>query len=157
MQKHFSLSILLLVLCIALIANFTGCTSNIKHIKAPEKPVEKMKTFNAPLDKVWSTAQRTLSEEDTFKILDKSSGIMVTEFKTIDAKELSLIQTGFLGKTYKRSYTINFIQNGGRTDVSINVKLQAVQAVLLSREEGNENVEAYLRQKLFDKISANLR
>lgn len=135
-----------------------GCASNIEHIPTTQAPVSRNKVFNGSFDKVWGAAQRALSEGTTFKILDKSSGIMVTEPKAIDAKELSLAQTYFLGKTYKSSYTVNFSRNGGgKTDVQVDVKLQAVQVVLLSREESNPNVENYLRQKLFDKIAANLK
>ena len=137
---------------------FTGCASNIEHIPTATKSVEKQKVYNSSTDKVWAAAQRALSESDTFKVLDKSSGLMVTEFRPVDAKELSLAQTYFLGKTYKSSYTLNFTQNSANsTDVRVNVKLQAVQMVLLAREENNEVVEGYLRQQLFDRISANLR
>jgi len=136
----------------------SGCATNIQHIPTSQAPVAKNKVFSGSFDNVWGATQRILSEETTFKILDKSSGIMVTELKTIDAKELSLAQTYFLGKTYKSSYTVNFSPAGsGKTDVKVSVKLQAVQMVLLSREEGNENLEGYLRQQLFDKIAANLK
>ena len=83
---------------------------------------------------------------------------MVTEFRTIDAKELSLAATYFLGKTYKDSYTVNFNpQTPNKTDVMVNIKLKADQWVLLSREESNADVESYLRKKLFDRIAANLK
>ncbi len=147
------------LLGVALLVLFAlnGCGSNISHISAAPSAVEKQASYNASLDKVWGAAQRALSEDDTVKVLDKSSGIMVTEFRTIDAKELSLAQTYFLGKTYKHSYTVNFIPaSSARTDVRVNVKLQAVQLVLLSREESNEAVEGYLRKRLFDKIAAQL-
>lgn len=148
--KHYISAVMFLAI--------SGCASNIQHIPTTQAPSSKNKVFNGSFDNVWSAAQRVLSEETTFKILDKSSGIMVTELKTIDAKELSLAQTYFLGKTYKSSYTVNFSPaGGGKTDVKVSVKLQAVQAVLLSREESNENVESYLRQQLFDKIAANLK
>lgn len=118
----------------------------------------KSQAYNASVDAVWNAAKKALVEDETFKILDKSSGIMVTELRTIDAKELSLAATYFLGKTYKNSYTINFNpQASNKTDVTINVKLQAVQVVLLSREESNADVEGYLRKKLFDKIAENLK
>ena len=140
-----------------LVITFSSCSSNIEHIKPSDEPVGKQKTYNAPFEKVWSAAQRTLSENNTFKILDKSSGIMVTEHRTIDANELSLAQTYFLGKTYKSNYTVNFLQNGTDiTDVNVNIRLEAVQIVLLAREEKNEIVENYLRKDLFDKISSNL-
>jgi hypothetical protein len=151
-KNHVIATFTVLFLCIC------GCASNIQHIPTTQAPVAKNKVFSGSFDNVWSAAQRVLSEETTFKILDKSSGIMVTELKTIDANELSLAQTYFLGKTYKSSYTVNFSQTGnGKTDVKVSVKLQAVQMVLLSREEGNENLEGYLRQQLFDKIAADLK
>lgn len=140
-----------------LFLTLTGCASNIEHIPTAQSPTPKNKVFNSSIDKVWSAAQRVLSEETTFKILDKSSGIMVTELKTIDSKELSIAQTTFLGKTYKSSYTVNFSPLGsGKTDVKVSVKLQAIQVALLSREESNENIESYLRKQLFDKIASNL-
>lgn len=135
-----------------------GCTSNIKHIPKSEAQVPKSQAYNASVDAVWNAAKKALVEDETFKILDKSSGIMVTELRTIDAKELSLAATYFLGKTYKNSYTVNFNpQASNKTDVTVNVKLQAVQVVLLSREESNADVEGYLRKKLFDKIAENLK
>lgn len=142
---------------IALTIMLFACSSNIKHIQTVETTVPKLKTYNAPFEKVWGATQRALSETDTFKVLDKSSKIMVTEFRTVDSKELSLAQTYFLGKTYKSSYTVNFIQqSSGKTDVLVNVKLQAVQVALLAREESNENVEAFLRKNIFAKIESNL-
>lgn len=134
----------------------SGCGSNIGHIAPETAPVDRQIAFNASLDRVWAATQRALSEDDTVKVLDKSSGIMVTEFRTIDAKELSLAQTYFLGKTYKSSYTVNVTANGARTDVRVNVKLQAVQLALLAREESNEPVEGYLRKRLFERIAAQL-
>jgi hypothetical protein len=143
----------------ALLFVLGGCASNIDHIAAPQEAVPKNKVFNASLDTVWGAAQRVLSEETSFKILDKSSGIMVTEPQAVDSKELSYAQTVFFaGKTYKSSYTLNFAPAGaGKTDVKLNVKLQAVQLVLMAREEPNEGVEGYLRQKLFEKIAANVK
>ena len=144
-QKAFIEMSLILAGCIF----FNGCSSNISHIQSTGL-VEKQKTYDASFEEVWISAQRALSEDNTFKVLDKSSGIMVTELRTIDAKELSLMQTYFLGKTYKCSYTANFIQSSPiKTEVIVNVKLQAVQAVLLAREESNENVESYLRKQCY--------
>jgi hypothetical protein len=147
-----------LILAVIFSAFLVGCTSNIKHIPKSEAQVPKSQAYNASVDAVWNAAKKALVEDETFKILDKSSGIMVTELRTIEAKELSLAATYFLGKTYKNSYTVNFnSQASNKTDVTVNVKLQAVQVVLLSREESNADVEGYLRKKLFDKIAENLK
>ena len=82
----------------------------------------------------------------------------MTEMRAIDGKELSIVQTYFWGKTYKSSYSVNFDQiSPNKTDVTINVKLQAVQFFFLAREENNESLEGFLRKKLVGKITANLR
>lgn len=140
------------------VVNFSACTSNIQDIQPLEATVEKQKTYPASFEKVWTATQRALSENETFKILDKFSKIMVTEFKTIDDKKLTLTQTYLLlGKTYKSSYSINFFQHGpDKTDIDVNVKLQTVQASLITLEESNEYVAAYLRKNIFAKIESNL-
>ena len=157
MQKFMTTSSAL-ILAVLVSTLLFGCTSNIKDIPKSETYTPKSQTYNVPIEAVWSAAQKALAEDETFKILDKSSGIMVTEFRTIDAKELSLAATYFLGKTYKDSYTVNFNpQTPNKTDVMVNIKLKADQWVLLSREESNADVESYLRKKLFDRIAANLK
>lgn len=144
----FAISLSLLLLA--------GCGSNIKHIAGDAKS-DRHQVFNAPLDRVWSAAQSALAEDDTFKVLDKASGIIVTEFRAVEGEEMSLFKTAFFGKTYKYSYTLNFVPAGnGATGVKINVKLQAAQFWLVNREEKLENVENYLRQKLFAKIAENV-
>ena len=65
----------------------------------------------------------------------------------------------FQGKQYKNSYTLNIIKLDNKKTkikIKIHVKLKANQAVLLNREESNENVENYLRVNLFNKISESL-
>jgi len=80
-------------LAIVFATGLLGCASNISHIAEQPTAVEKKATYSAPVEKVWGAAQRALSEDETIKISDKSSGIIVTEFRPIDAKELSLAQT----------------------------------------------------------------
>jgi len=97
---------------------FSGCTSNIKHIAATMDKVEKSRVYNGTFDKVWGATLRALSEDETLKILEKSDGIMVTEARTVDSKELSLVNTYFFGKTYKNSYTLNFIKlDNNKTEI----------------------------------------
>ena len=136
----------------------TGCTSNIQHIPTTITQIEKSRIFNTSFEKAWTATLHVLSQDETFKVLDKPEGIIVTEFRTVDSKELSFFETYFFGKTYKHSYTLNFNRIGEiETEVNIYVKLQAVQVFsLLRREEKLERVENYLRQKLFDKISGRL-
>lgn len=146
-----------LVVIAGLLLLTAGCTSNISDIPTSTESVPTSKSFNAPVDRVWSAAQVALSSDATFKVLDKSSLIMVTEYKTVEAKEISIAGTVFLGKTYKSNYTVNFRATGpSTTEVSVNVGLQAQQVGFFTREEDQPQVKSYLRKKLFDQISAKL-
>jgi len=157
MHRNITELFSLMIVIFISIFGVTACGSNIDTIPSATQPVEKQRKFNASFEKVWTATQRALTEDNTFKVLDKSSKIMVTEFRSIDGKELSLIQTGLLGKTYKHSYSVNFFPNGsGQTNVNVIVKLQVVQVAFVNREENNQNVESYLRQKLYNKISGYL-
>ncbi len=82
-----------------------GCGSNIQHIPTTMDKIENDRMFNGSFEKVWTTTVRVMSEDETFNVLDKSEGIIVTELKTVDSKELSIVKTTFLGKTYKYSYS----------------------------------------------------
>jgi hypothetical protein len=142
---------------VAALILLSGCGSNIEHIEQAPIKAGKDQTFQRPLEEVWKAAMRVLSEAETFKVLDESGGLMVTEFRTVDAKELGLFETWALGKTYKYSYTINFESfEAGQTNVIVHVKLEKVQWGMLKREESQANVESYLREQLFTKLSERL-
>ena len=145
------------IIVAALVLLTAGCTSNISRIPIGAEGAPTSKTFDAPVDRVWSAAQAALASDATFKVLDKSSLIMVTEYKTVDSNEISIVGTVFLGKTYKNNYTVNFRAVGpSRTEVSVNVGLQAQQVGFFTREDDQPQVKSYLRKKLFDQISAKL-
>ncbi|NOS74069.1 MAG: hypothetical protein HOP36_05930 [Methyloglobulus sp.] len=82
MQKNLTTSSAL-VLALFFSAFFIGCTSNIKHIPKSEAQAPKSQAYNTPVDAVWNAAKKALVEDETFKIMDKSSGIMVTELRVI--------------------------------------------------------------------------
>lgn len=135
----------------------SGCSTNIKHIPASTEMTSNNKVFNHSFENVWTATSRALSEEETFKVIDKGGGIIVTDFRTVDGNELSVISTTFLGKTYKYSYNINFDKvSPGKTRVTVFVKLQNVMVGFFSRETKLDNVENYLRQKLIEKIIKRL-
>lgn len=146
------------VLTVLSLVLLSGCATNIGHIPTNVATVRKSLSFDGPFEKVWRATQRALAEDQTVKVSDKFSRVMVTEMRAIDGKELSIVQTYFWGKTYKNSYSVNVDQiSPNKTEVTINVKLQSVLFFFLSREENNESIEGYLRKKLVDKITANLR
>lgn len=141
-----------------LISATAGCGSNLPSVSAAAATAPPTVTYDMPTDRVWAATQGVLAEVATFKVLDKSSGIMVTEYKTIESQELSLIGTAFLGKTYKNNYTVTFLPAGqGRTTVRVTVGLQSQQVGFFTREAEDPQVSGHLRQKLFDKIAAALK
>jgi hypothetical protein len=153
-----SLTLLRTICLIITLAIFVGCTSNIDHIPTTTTMAPQAMIFDAPLNRVWSATQTALSSDATFKILDKAASIMVTEFKTVNSKELSIIGTTFLGKTYKSSYTVNFQPKGTKkTEVRVNVGLKAQQIGFFTREEDQPQVKSHLRNKLYEQIAVNLR
>jgi len=150
MKKFFA------IFGVILILSMLGCGSNISEIKV-EKAVPKTKNYQAGFNKVWSALIAALSEKESIKVSEKDAGIIVTEFRTVEGKELSLISTSFLGSTYKYSYTINLKKlSKGSSSVAVNVKLSREQIFVMKREESNEAVESYLRQELYKRIQSHL-
>ena len=145
----------LVAISVALVA---GCGSNLPAVSSAAASAPAAVTYDAATDRVWAATQGILAEVATFKVLDKSSSIMVTEFKTIESQELSLIGTAFLGKTYKNNYTITFVPVAqGKTTVRISVGLQSQQVGFFTREADDPQVTGHLRQKMFDKIATALK
>ncbi len=157
-KKQDTINVVAKLFLISFIVILASCASNVRHIDTTRPHVPKTKTFLADYSKVWSAVKRALTEEHTLKLMDKESGIMTTEGRPIDGKELSLFQSGLLGKTYKGSYTVNVTKiSPNSTDVKINVKLEVEQSFVIFREEKNEAIESYLRKELFDSISKELK
>ena len=157
MHIHFSHASALSLVALA-IGLSAGCASNLPAVTPTAVSAPAAVTFEASVEKVWGATQGILASEATFKVLDKGSSIMVTEYKTIDSQELSLIGTYFLGKTYKNNYTITFQPAGqDRTMVRVAVGLQSQQLGFLNREADEPQVTGHLRQRMFDKISAAIK
>lgn len=136
-----------------------GCANNVSNIKSSSiGDVPKSKIYSSNFDKVWSVTISKLSQDETIKVSDKSSGIIVTEYRTVDGEELSLVDTYFMGSTYKYSYSINLLkETSGGTEVIVNVKLMTSQFALLNKETKDAVVENYLRKKLFESLSSSLK
>jgi hypothetical protein len=144
-----------IIACI-LLSFVVGCSSNVSKIKESNVTMTpKSQVYKENFDKVWAATISALAENETIKVGEKSTGIIVTDLRTIDGKELSLISTAFLGSTYKYRYTINIKpQSNNSTNVSANVKLSKQQFFLAKRETSDEEIESYLRKQLFDRIKS---
>lgn len=157
-MKKYQFASCTYTLVVAALLVTTGCGSNLPNVTSASATAPLTVTYDAPIDKVWTTTQGILASEATFKILDKSSSIMVTEYKTIESQELSMIGTAFLGKTYKNNYTVTLqTVSPTRTTVRVVVGVQTQQVGFYTREADEPQASGYLRQKIFDKIGAGLK
>jgi hypothetical protein len=148
------------VFCLALsVAALAGCKSNIDHIyKSAPNAAPPVMVYNVSQDRVWAAAQAALSGGPAFKTLDRQAAVMITEYRNVDSKELSLIGTIFLGKTYKTNYTLNLRALApDRTELAVNVGVQVQQVGILVREDDDPQVKSFMRQKLFDQIGVILK
>lgn len=132
-----------------------GCAQKRTNIAAIPDDIAcpEIYKFNANYNNLWRATVQALSEEDVVKSIDKSSGIIVTEYGTIDNKENSLFTVYFGAKTYKYSYSVNFLSLvSENTKMKVSVNLMNNQFAILNREQEIPSVENYLRKKLYQKI-----
>lgn len=153
MKQKIYLSVLILFLVVFI----TACgRKNITHISnnssCPDEYI-----FDASFDVVWKAAIEAVSEQNVVKFMDRTSGLITTELKTVDGKELRLVDIIFMGKTYKYTYTINLSTvSPKKTLVRIDVKLIEKLAIFLEREDDISYVDSYLRAKLFRSLCGRL-
>jgi peptidoglycan hydrolase-like protein with peptidoglycan-binding domain len=117
--------------------------------------------FNSGFSRVWKSILHALSEsemiKDVTKTVDDTVGVIVTRYSTVDGKELKYINTVSEIKTYIYSYTINlYSQSAEKTKVKIVVNLMTSQLGFYQREHSSQEMESYLREKLFNRICNNL-
>ena len=114
-------------------------------------PVEH--TFPVAFDPAWKGTVQAVSGENLIKTLDRDSGLIVTEYGTINKRALNIFETVFFGRTYKNSYSINVSEvSPGKTRIRVQSNLMMEQIGLSSRERQVEWFEAYMRQDLFHRI-----
>ncbi len=147
----------LIILISASLALLTACgKKNITHISTSTTCPEEY-IFDDTFNQAWEATKDAISAQNTIKFMDRESGIITTEPKTVDGKELSLLDIFFLGKTYKYTYTVNLSGvSGTKTLIRIDVKLFEKIAALLEREDNIAHVNSYLRSKLFRNICGRL-
>jgi len=135
-----------------------ACATNIEPIaNTTLPPVPDAVVYDAALDRVWAAAATTLKAEAPIKLLDRASTTMVSEYRPVDARELTLWNKALAGKTYSNNYSLGFRSLGpDKTEVSVLVGLRVSQYGIESNEDGQPHVKSVLRQRLFDRISINL-
>jgi len=145
-----------------IIVFFAGALSSCAEKKLPsvaeEYPVPHEYIFTVPYENAWQGTVRALSAEERISTLEKESGLIVTEYRTINQLVYSLISPSIFGKVYKNGYTVNLMEvASGQTRITIRSKLLLEQFTVYSSEPQDERLNAYMRQELFRKIYINLQ
>jgi hypothetical protein len=151
-DKRLLLAVLLC--CGAVLASCTGINAPpaVKDAAGPNEY-----TFAVPYDEAWKGTVRALAEGERIDTLDRESGLLVTEYKTINKIVESLGHAATFGRIYKNGYTIQLREEApGRTQISIRSRLLLEHLTVYSSALQDESLEAYLRQELFRKICMNL-
>ena len=140
-----------------LVALLSSCAENLPQDIPKNYMTPTEYTFAVPYDKAWKGTVRAVSEENRVRTLEKESGLIVTEYITVNKKVLTMFQTSLFGRTYKVSYSVNLLEESpGKTNVRIQANLMMEQFAVYNRERNVDWFEAYLRQDLFRKICQNL-
>lgn len=135
----------------------TSCAENLPKDIPRTYSAPKEYTFTVSYDKAWRGVVRAISDGNRIITLDKGSGLIVTEYLTINKEILTMFQTALFGRTYKNSYSLNLYEEGpGRTNIRVRSNLMMEQFALYNRERRVPWFEAYMRQDLFGKICGYL-
>jgi hypothetical protein len=145
-----------LLLCWMFILPASGCIKK-ESVSIPTEYGSRIEhTFGSTIDDTWKAVIMALSEKDIIKIMDRPSGVVITEFGSVDAADVTTLHTYMKGQRYKYVYTINFSeQPDDRTAVRIDVKLHEPALTFLN-ENTEPLVQNYLRADLFQRICSNL-
>ena len=135
-----------------------ACTTNIGHVPKAAVSVPTTVVLAASQDRVWSAARAALATGTAFKVQDKANGTLVTDYRTVDSQELSMLGTALLGKTYRANYTVKLRTLAPeRTEMAVQVGVQVQQVGFVVRDEDNPALKGFMRQRLFDQIAAILQ
>ncbi len=95
--------ILAVLLCCSVV--LLSCTGKIPRPALQDAAVPNEYTFAVPFDDAWQGTIRALAEEERMSTLDRESGLMVTEYKTINKIVENLGHDATFGRIYKNGYT----------------------------------------------------
>ena len=137
--------------------SLSSCAENLPQ-DIPQSYVSPTEfTFNTSYENAWKNVVRAVSTENIVRTLDKSSGLIVTEYDTVNKQTLTMFETTMFGRTYKNSYSVNIIsESPGKVNIRVRSNLMMEQFAFYNRERSVSWFESYMRQHLFRKICESL-
>lgn len=145
------------VVLLFFIALLSSCAENLPRDipKSYTAPTEH--TFAVPYDKAWTGIVAAISEDHRITTLDKESGLIVTDYTTVDKKILTVSATAPFDWPYKVRYAVHLLAlSPEKTSVGIQAGLMMEKFALYKEERSVDWFAAYLRQDLFRRICKNL-
>lgn len=136
-----------------------GCNINLRHIDNTEiVPINPDYTFRATFEKTWHATVDAVIEFSTIATLDKENSFISTDTATIDANEMDIPGSKLSRQTYTFSYDIRLdAEDAGATKIGTRVQLFHEHSMNLPHQQTHiEQVENFLRNKLYQKICNNL-
>ena len=113
--------------------------------------------FAVPIDIAWQGTVKALAEEERITTLDRESGLLVTEYKTINNLVQALVPTPMYGRRYKNGYTVHLDKvSPEQTLIRVRSSLSLEQLGIFHDEIDDAAIKALMRQELFRKICLNL-
>ena len=138
-------------------AIMSSCAGKDAVDVATRYPVPAEYTFAAPFDNVWQGTVRAIAEEERIQVLDEESGLLVTEYRSINTLVQFFEKKPLFGKVYKNGYTVKVQADGsGATRVILRSRLLVENVLGGDSPLADEALSAYMRQELFRKICFNL-
>ncbi len=135
-----------------------GCNINLRHIdNTAIPPINPDYTFRSTYEKTWYATVDAVIEFTTIATLDKKNGFVSTDTATIDANEMDIPGSNLSRQTYTFSYDIRLdAEDANATRIGTRVQLFQEHSMNLSQQQTHEQIENFLRNKLYQKICKNL-
>lgn len=149
--------VVLLVVFLSFGGMLSSCADKNSQPIVQDYAVANEYTFAVSYDNAWKGTVQAISEEERIHSLERESGLIVTEYKTINNLVQSLIHTSMFGRVYKNGYTVHLSEvASGQTRIKVRSNLTLEQLALTHGELHDDSIESYMRQELFRKICINL-
>jgi hypothetical protein len=136
----------------------SGCGKTNVHSADQSVICSNQHIFNASYDRTTKAVAAAISIRNSIKVYDNDSGIISSHPALVDGEELSILDTIFLGQTYKYSYKVVVTPiSSSKSRVKIQVTLMLDQYwSVINREQKLKSLEEYLRKKLYTVICNKL-
>ena len=143
--------------CVLLLPGCVSKKSNIDSLKQVKGSQSyKEYTFNSGFNTTWLAVGRVLAADSAIKTIDRQSGVITTDYVSIDTEGPNPVDTALGAKIYKYSHTVTVKKRGRKTKVLVDTSLKMNQMVVYEKNENIPWVEKALRKQLLSRICLEL-